>query len=100
MKLTRDDFCPLIKAPCRQLGCNWFVQLRGINPNTGEEIDDYRCTMAFLPLLLIENSAQTRQAGAAIESFRNEVAKGQRDAALGIARAHSVPEIKQIEATE
>lgn len=100
MKLTREDFCPLIKAPCRQLGCNWFIKLRGRDPQSGEEIDDYRCTMAFLPLLLIENSAQTRQAGAAIESFRNEVVKGQRDAALGIAPARVVPEPKLIEAAE
>lgn len=100
MKLTRTDFCPLIKEPCRQLGCNFFVQLRGLDPQTGEQIDDYRCTMAWLPLLLIEGASQTRQAGAAIESFRNEVKAGQRDAMLGIAHARSVPEPKLIEAAE
>ena len=98
MKLKRDDFCPLIKDPCRQLGCNWFIKLRGLDPNTGEEIDDYRCTMAWLPIMLLEGASQTRQAGAAIESLRNEVVRRQDDAALGIARAY--PEPKQIEAAE
>ena len=31
--------------------------------------------MAWQPILMIENSQQTRQAGAAIESFRNEMVK-------------------------
>jgi hypothetical protein len=31
--------------------------------------------MAWLPMLLIENSQQQRQTGAAVESFRNEMVK-------------------------
>ena len=31
--------------------------------------------MAMLPVLMIENGRQTNQAGAAIESFRNEMVK-------------------------
>lgn len=100
MKLTREDFCPLIKDPCRQLGCNWFIKLRGLDPNTGEEIDDYRCTMAFLPLMMLETASQTRQVGASIDKLRSDVDKRARDAALGIARAHSIPEPKLIEAAE
>ena len=37
--------------------------------------DEYGCAVSYLPLLTIENSQQTRQAGAAIESFRNEMVK-------------------------
>ena len=51
------------------------MKVRGTNPNTGEEIDDYGCSVAWLPILMIENSQQQRQTGAAVESFRNEVAK-------------------------
>ena len=49
--------------------------MRGTNPNSGKEVDDYACTIAWLPLLLVENAAQARQTGAAIESFRNEMVK-------------------------
>lgn len=51
------------------------MKVRGSNPNTGEEIDDYGCSIAWLPLLMIENSQQQRQTGAAVESFRNEMVK-------------------------
>lgn len=51
------------------------MKVRGNNPNTGEEVDDYGCSIAWLPVLMIENSQQQRQTGAAIESFRNEMVK-------------------------
>jgi hypothetical protein len=31
--------------------------------------------MAWMPMLLIENAQQSRQTGAAVESFRNEMVK-------------------------
>lgn len=76
MKLEPKANCPLDGFnPCRQLDCAWFMKVRGTNPNTGAEIDDYGCSMAWLPVLMIENSQQQRQTGAAVESFRNEMVK-------------------------
>jgi hypothetical protein len=73
MKLDTGDFCPLVQGPCKKLECSWFTQMRGKNPNTGEDVDDWGCAVTWLPVLLIENALQSRQAGAAIESFRNEM---------------------------
>ena len=75
MKIEAGKFCPLIGKDCIQLQCSWFTQVRGINPNTGEEIDDWSCAVTWLPTLLIENSQQQRATGSAIESFRNETVK-------------------------
>jgi hypothetical protein len=76
MKLEPKANCPLDEfKPCRQLECAWFMKVRGSNPNTGEEIDDYGCAIAWMPILLIENSQQQRHTGAAVESFRNEVVR-------------------------
>lgn len=75
MQLKPGDFCPLIKKDCVGIKCSWFTQLRGNNPNTGKEIDEWGCAVTWLPLLLIENSQQQRQTGAAVESFRNEMVK-------------------------
>ena len=75
MKLEPGKFCPLIGKDCIQLQCAWFTQVRGVNPNTGEEVDDWSCAVTWLPSLMIENSQQQRQTGAAIESFRNETVK-------------------------
>ena len=73
MELKPGSYCPLIKKDCIGLQCSWFTQLRGTNPNTGKEIDEWGCAMTWLPVLLVENAQQSRHAGAAIESFRNEV---------------------------
>jgi hypothetical protein len=76
MKFETKTNCPLDNFnPCRQLECAWFMQIRGTNPNTGEPVDEWSCSMAWLPVLMIENSQQQRQTGAAVESFRNEMVK-------------------------
>jgi hypothetical protein len=49
--------------------------MKGTNPNDGKGVDEYACSMAWLPMLLVENAMQSRQTGGAIESFRNEMVK-------------------------
>ena len=75
MKLEREHWCPLIGEECMKLKCEWFTQIRGQNPNTGEEVDEWGCAVTWLPMLLIENSQQQRQTGAAVESARNETVR-------------------------
>lgn len=75
MEMKPGNFCPLIKNDCVGLKCSWFTQLRGTNPNTGQEVDNWSCAISWLPMLLIENSQQQRQTGAAVESFRNDMSK-------------------------
>ena len=78
MKIKPGTFCPLIQADCKGLECSWFTQIRGVNPNTGEEVDEWGCAVAWMPMLAIENSQQQRQTGAAVESFRNELVQTQK----------------------
>jgi hypothetical protein len=75
MEIKAGNFCPLIKEDCVGLKCSWFTQVRGTNPNTGKDVDEWACAITWLPMLLIENSQQQRQTGAAVESFRNEMVK-------------------------
>ena len=76
--------CPLGHS-CEK--CLWFTKLRGQNPQTGQEMDSEGCAIAFLPILLIENSQQQRQTSAAVESTRNEVIKSLAGAAGVISMA-------------
>ncbi len=69
------DFCPLIQKKCKEHKCKFFVQLTGTDPNTGQDINNFDCAVAWLPTLLIEGAQQTRHSGAAIESFRNEMVR-------------------------
>lgn len=70
--------CPL-GSSCEEIKdgaihrCAWYTKLAGTNPNTGEQTDESACSMAWLPMLLIENSMQQRSTSAAVESFRNEI---------------------------
>jgi hypothetical protein len=76
MQLETKANCPLDNFnPCKQLECAWFTKLRGTNPNTGADVDEYGCAIAWMPMLMIENSQQQRSTGAAVESFRNEMTK-------------------------
>jgi len=73
-KIEQKNNCPLNNfVPCRQFDCAWFTQLRGKNPQSEQEIDEWGCAVAWLPILLVENAQQQRQTGAAVESFRNEM---------------------------
>jgi len=89
MKIESKNQCPLNNfEPCKQLDCAWFLKLRGTNPNTGSEVDEWGCSIAWLPLLMVENTQMSRQTGAAVESFRNEVVKANEQSRT------LVPEIK------
>jgi hypothetical protein len=75
MQLKNGTFCPLLKKDCVGLQCAWFTRIQGVDMNTGNQVDEYQCAIAWMPMLLIENSGQQRQTSAAVESFRNEMVK-------------------------
>jgi hypothetical protein len=97
MQMRPKSNCPLHSfEPCKQLDCAWFTQLRGANPNTGEQVDEWGCAIAWLPMLMIENSQQQRQTGAAVESFRNEMVKANESSQqvlLAAAKGGTVPQL-------
>lgn len=61
---------------CRELvasgACQRWINVQGMNPQTGETVNQWNCTDNWMPMLLIENSKKLNEVGAAIESFRNE----------------------------
>ena len=75
MQLEQGKFCPLIGEDCLGLKCTWFTQVRGTNPQTGKDVDEWGCAVTWMPMLLIENSQQQRSTSSAVESFRNETVR-------------------------
>ena len=53
--------------------CNRWIGLQGLDPQTGAMIDTYNCIDNTIPFLLLEIGRQSRQTGAAVESFRNQM---------------------------
>ncbi len=92
------DMLPDEKVMCHETGfekscrdmvincrCRTWVQIQGANPNTGEAMKRWGCVDALMPLLMIENSQQQRQTGAAVESFRNEMVRANEQTVLALA---------------
>ncbi len=78
--------CPLHRADVSKVchKCDWYIQIRGANPQTGESVDEWGCAIPFLVLIGIEGAQMSRQTGAAVESFRNEMVRQNRElVALG-----------------
>lgn len=96
MKIEPKNNCPLNNfEPCKQLECAWFLKLTGSNPNTGEPLDEWGCSIAWMPIIMLENSQMQRQTGAAVESFRNEMVKANEVGQRVLMAAAGVPQQAQ-----
>lgn len=90
----REAGCPL-GAKCEEVKeengkqyiarCPWYVKVKGKDPQSEVELDHFACAIAWLPTLLINTAQQTHQAGAAVESLRNEVVKGTNETNMRLA---------------
>lgn len=79
----KEDYCHRtnFEKKCRALVSSGrcrkrWIQIQGVNPNTGETINRYDCIDNWWPTLMMEFSQQQRATAAAIESMRNETVKG------------------------
>lgn len=85
--------------------CPLWTLVRGSNPQTGKEVDQWDCGLAHIPMLLIETSKTTRGVQAATESFRNAMVDATRNQLLNEERKWRQVEgeakpVPQIEAKE
>ena len=90
--------CPLMsdrkeQLECIESKCAFWTQVRGTHPQSGEEVDKHGCAIAWMPVLLIENAQQSRQTGAAVESFRNKMV-GMQEHSLRLMREATMLEDK------
>lgn len=76
MKIQAKTNCPLNNfEPCKELECAWFMKVAGKHPQKDEEVEDWGCAVAWMPIFLMENTRVNFQTGAAVESFRNEMVR-------------------------
>lgn len=67
------EFCPLIEDKCITHKCRFFKKLLGTNPQTGQEIEEFDCAIAMLPILLVENARVGRQTAASVDKTATEL---------------------------
>lgn len=100
--------CPL-GSKCEELKdnqifrCAWYIHLKGKNPQTNEETDEWSCAIAWLPLMMVEIAQTNRGTSAAVQSMRNEVVarqdlfNGLVSSAVRLKKSSTVPvEVKEI----
>jgi hypothetical protein len=82
VSLKVESTCPL-GSTCEEVKdgkihrCAWYTKIVGKNPQSEEQIEDWACAIAWLPMLQVEMSQTNRGQTHALESFRNETVKGQ-----------------------
>lgn len=75
---------PKVKCPytgfrraCRDIvttyECPKFINVKGMDPQSGAIIDRYGCADSFMPLLTIENAQMSRQVAASVDALRTEL---------------------------
>ena len=81
--------CPL-GSKCEEIKdnklhrCMWYTQIAGTNPQTGQQVDESKCSLAWMPILLIENARTNQGQTEAICSLREETIKRQDNAMLAL----------------
>ena len=90
--------CPLhrkaMEAVCHT--CPLWMSVRGKNPQTGEELDDWNCALAWGPLLAVSVARETHAASVELNQMRNETKKAHDEhmtmAAIAVQRASEATE--------
>lgn len=67
--------CPFIRKNCNKHECVLYVHLLGMNPQTGQPTEEWKCSLAFLPILMVENSNMIRQGTASTDKVATQLQK-------------------------
>lgn len=73
--------CAFIGKPCIKERCAHWANVKGVDPQTGAMMDDWKCAFTHLPILMVEVGRQVRSFAAAVESHRNVAATGNQEMA-------------------
>jgi len=81
-----DRNCPFWQKPMSEVchKCELWKKIRGRDPQSMQEMDEYRCSFWWLPTLLMENSAQQRSTAAAVETMTVEMKKTEAESTVTI----------------
>lgn len=71
----KGDVCPFHKKDVSKVchTCPLYIRLSGTNKNNGQPVDNWGCSFAWMPILLIEATSETKMTSAAVNSFKNEM---------------------------
>ena len=56
--MSAGKWCPFIQKNCKEHKCALYTNIQGYNSNTGQEMNQWGCSLTFLPMLSIEIAAK------------------------------------------
>lgn len=65
----------LVPIPCQGHACEHYVHIFGHDPQTDQPVDQWGCAFNAQWRVGLEVAKQSRQTGASVESFRNEMVR-------------------------
>jgi len=67
-----DRWCPFWKKKMSTVchTCPLWVQVRGVDSNTGQNVDRWDCSIGLLTMLQLETAKEVRQTNASVDKMR------------------------------
>ena len=62
---------PKSQQECIKHDCEFYTHLQGMNPQTGQPMDQFGCAVSWLPVLMVENAGEARKVAAEINKHTN-----------------------------
>lgn len=72
-----DRVCPFHRRPMSKVchTCPMWTLVRGKDPQSTEDVDQWNCALAWLPMMMINVAQQSRQTGASCDKVATEIKK-------------------------
>ena len=73
-----EIICPL-GSKCEEIKdgkiyrCAWYTKLKGKDPQSEEQVEEWGCAIAWMPLMQVEVAQMSRGVNESVSSLRNEV---------------------------
>ncbi len=67
--------CPLFKKPCLQHECEWYMNVSGHNPQSGDPVDQWGCSINYAVLVGLEANKDARAHRDTVQGLRSDIEK-------------------------
>lgn len=68
-----------------------------VNPQSGASKDEWACSLALIPIVILDGARQTKNVAASVDSLRNEVVQRQDFLNNAVVSAKNSNQIREVE---
>jgi len=82
---STEKLCPLVKEKCIEHRCVFFNHVIGKHPQTGAQVDEWDCAIAWSTFFMIEQAKAIREVAGEAQAMRNDMQETGKKALLAAA---------------